>query len=538
MRFDDPFAARAAAPRATAFRGSWRTTAAFVVLGALSAAACGQPVQPGPDGGTPGSGGAGPIGTGGAVGTGGVGGPLGSGGVGTGVGGTGSGGAPTGTGGAATGSGGDWGGHYDHCKQGYLPHPSDADAAMVDGPAEFIDSQWPDEVDLTLQPQVLSFMGEHHWEAAHVEWHAIRGCSSGQGNALSNINICDQVPLIPANQNCRDKGDGYEFLVFHRHMIQALKQLWPNHSEQFTAFTKFPVPDDLPPQWKARLEAEPWTEDELAVGKIGDEMHLEENYSRFADEGELGYWLQCFYNSTPTAFSAPNMPWVGIHFSLHDKWNHAHNTAHGLNNGDANINNYMFWKLHGWIDGVWEKYRDAKGLPKDDPKLTADLEASCYEMDTYIALLGDEPIPDDGPLPVESGVFHEQVRPLFENQVTKCSGCHGASASGAAAALSLGGHISSADILTGLVNQTAYGGGQYKLVVPGKPLESWLYLKVAGLAPAPPTGSLGACVGTADNACRTGVMPPRGGSDNTPTLGAAELQIIYDWIAAGAAGPP
>jgi len=400
----------------------------------------------------------------------------------------------------------------------------------------YVDSQWPTELDLTVQPQVLAYMESHFWQATHVEWHAIRACTSGLGNLQSHIGVCNQTALVPANQTCRDRGDGYEFLVFHRHMIQALKQLWPNHSEQFTAFPKFPTVDDLPEQWKARLAAEPWSEDELAVGKIGDEMDKPENYGRFADEGELGFWLQCNVGQVPTAFSAPDMPWVGIHFSLHNKWNNANNRRHGLNNGEANIDNYMFWKLHGWIDGVWEKYRDAIGKPKDDPELQAALEASCYEMDTYIALLGGEPIPTNSdPLPVESGVFHEEVRPLLENQVTRCSGCHGASASGAAAGLSLGGHISSADIVAGIVNRASFDGGQYKLVVPGKPLESWLYLKAAGLAGDPPEGSLGPCVpGTAT--CLTGVMPPNGQS-SAPTLTPEQLQVIYDWIAAGAAGP-
>jgi len=44
----------------------------------------------------------------------------------------------------------------------------------------------------------------------------------------------------------------------------------------------------------------------------------------------------------------------------------------------------MFWKLHGWIDNVWEKYRRAKSMSSTDPKLTEDLVAQCREMDTEI----------------------------------------------------------------------------------------------------------------------------------------------------------
>ena len=28
----------------------------------------------------------------------------------------------------------------------------------------------------------------------------------------------------------------------------------------------------------------------------------------------------------------------------------------------VNIENYVFWKLHGWIDDVWERYRTAQGM--------------------------------------------------------------------------------------------------------------------------------------------------------------------------------
>ncbi len=69
------------------------------------------------------------------------------------------------------------------------------------------------------------------------------------------------------------------------------------------------------------------------------------------------------------AGGATNMPWVGLHFVLHAKWARPGNTTHGVNNTNANIDNYMFWKLHGWIDNVWEKYRRAKGCCRRIRKL-------------------------------------------------------------------------------------------------------------------------------------------------------------------------
>jgi hypothetical protein len=61
--------------------------------------------------------------------------------------------------------------------------------------------------------------------------------------------------------------------------------------------------------------------------------------------------------------------------------------------------------------------------------------------------------------------------------------------------------------------------------VPGEPLQSWFYLKLAGLA-----GTAG-CEGR----CLMQTMPPFG---MTVTLTESELSAISGWIEDGAAPPP
>ena len=167
--------------------------------------------------------------------------------------------------GPATGTGGGTAATRDHCVYGYDPEPSDE--TMKDGAAEFYPpgNMSPDIVDLTVQPEVLKWMKDHYWQAAHVEWHAIRTCNLPGGAVASKVNICSFANLVPENQNCKTDGDGYQFLLFHRHMLQALKQLWPKHTEQFTGFTKFPTTaDDVPPQWRSAWK--PWDAETLAAG--------------------------------------------------------------------------------------------------------------------------------------------------------------------------------------------------------------------------------------------------------------------------------
>jgi hypothetical protein len=227
------------------------------------------------------------------------------------------------------------------------------------------------------------------------------------------------------------------------------------------------------------------------------------------------------------------MPFVGLHFLLHAKWARPGNTAHGVNNTSANIDNYMFWKLHGWIDNVWEKYRRARGMQPTDPKLTDDLIAQCREMDSEIQIIKNTNLPPSSvnssdPLPAESGFFHEKVRPIFASKTNLCSGCH--AETGANALLTLGGNVSSKAIVSGLVNRPSNDGGQFKIVVPGDPDHSWLYLKASGKAAA------AGCTPSSLAQCITATMPPS--ASGVPALSATELQTLRQWILDGALGPP
>ncbi len=381
---------------------------------------------------------------------------------------------------------------------------------MLDGPAEYTKSG---QVDLTVQPGVLAWLTEHEWQQAHFEWHSIRRCTGG--GSMSRVNICSRTAMIPTDQECKSDGDGFQFLAMHRHMIDSLKQLFPKHKEQFEGFDEFPQSaEDVPQQWRASW-ASGFSADDLKNAEIADEIAKPENLAKFASEGAFGRWLQCL---APT--------YSGLHGSLHFKWVRTNNADHGLGNQEKNIDNYMFWKLHGWIDKVWEKYRVAKGLAPTEQRLKDELVKQCREMDALADIVNPDTEPDDPPamLPPESGVFHTTVRPIFQTDINKCSGCHGPQ--GAEAGLTLGGQVSSATVVTGLVNRASTHGGQFKLVVPGDPDKSWLYLKAAG------TAANAGCTPTGTATCVTQPMPP-GGS----TMTSAELAALRQWIQNGAVAP-
>jgi hypothetical protein len=417
----------------------------------------------------------------------------------------------------------------DHCLYGYPPEASDA--TMASGPATFKSSGGDDTI---LQPEVLKWMADNKWTGAHVVWHAVRGCNDGTAGGLLGPlgfpNICQDYPvLIPADQNCKTAGDGYQFLLFHRHMLQALKQLWPKHAADFAGFEKFPTTAaDVPEVWKSK--AMNWNQQILAAADIGD--NIDKNLDKFPDEGTLGFWLQC-PNGTKLA-SATSLPYVGLHFDLHNQWSRGAASEHGLNNGQVNITNYMFWKLHGWIDNVWEKYRTAKGLNKpgspEMQKYTQDMKQSCNEMDIEIEILkqtpGSGPTFDCPPDVDEKGDFHTKVRPIFETETNHCASCHGPSQTSPYANLTLGGQVSSKCIVERLKHQSM-DGGQFKLVEPGQPEKSYLYLKASGLA-----DGAGCVSNDVNKPCNTAAMPPGG-----KTMTDAELEILRKWIADGANYP-
>lgn len=401
---------------------------------------------------------------------------------------------------AATGS-------HDYCVQG---EPADARDAQLTGMPDQWKSPSNGAIDLVVPKLVLEWMSERIWEPSHDAWHNVRRCRSGvmiPGAPRGAMSLCSRSELIPAHQECADADDGYQFLVVHRHMLQALKRAFPQHQTLFDGFPHFPFEaTDVPAEWRGRWGTG-WS---ASIKQTATTLEdIENQLSQFPTEGDLGKFIQCGGMGNGAS---------SIHGALHFKWV-VNDSPYSLGKQTVNIDNYMFWKLHGWIDTIWERYRVAKGLAPTEPKLQQALIDQCTEMHT----LGHAVKPDAGPaaqpLPVEHGEFHEKVRPILEKT---CGSCH--SESSPEAALSLGGKISSADIVKGLVNVQSMHGGQFKRVVAGDANQSWLYLKASGMAMS--AGCTGAM-------CNTQVMPPTG----QVTLTQTELTTIRQWIANGAPVP-
>jgi hypothetical protein len=416
-----------------------------------------------------------------------------------------------GQGGATAGGAGHAGSAHmaDHCVTGQDADP--ADAQLTGNPDQWKASNG--DIDLVVPKAVLTWMNDRVWEQSHDAWHNVRRCRGGgipgvpTGGGTTTL-CTTHKELVAMHQECSDAEDGYQFLVMHRHMMQALRQAFPGHTQLFQGFPHFPYEaKDVPVEWQGRWGTG-WAANIKTTAMTLED--IENKLSQFPTEGDLGKFIQCGGMSSGAS---------SIHGALHFKWV-VNDSPYSLGKQTVNIDNHMFWKLHGWIDEIWERYRVAKGIAPTEPKLVQALVDQCHEMHALgVAIDPSQAVDPNAPLPVEHGVFHETVRPILEKT---CSSCH--SESSPEAGMSLGGHISSADVVKGLVNVQAMHGGQFKRIVPNNPDQSWLYLKASGLA------ANAGCTGTT---CNNQVMPPTG----QVTLTQTELNAIRQWIVDGAAAP-
>jgi hypothetical protein len=180
------------------------------------------------------------------------------------------------------------------------------------------------------------------------------------------------------------------------------------------------------------------------------------------------------------------------------------------------VQNFAFWRLHGWLDDMWERYRRERHLSEDDADYQQALMDQCEEMHR----LGNAAPPqsqdagtDGGSSQTETGVFATQIAPILN---TYCGGsvCHGADSPTLGLALA---GASASTVRTGLVGQRA-SEVALSLVQPGNPDQSWLYRKL--------TGNFD---GIDCSTTRCTQMPPAGARPSD-----AQIALIRTWIAGGA----
>jgi hypothetical protein len=212
-----------------------------------------------------------------------------------------------------------------------------------------------------MPADVVKFEREHGWGKMHLKFHTERmwdrltrsGQEWNQRMGFSRATLQEGEPTT-----------GLEFLAMHRHMITMLREQFPDHADLFAGWERpptdprdptTPIPGTRPIKVSpAMLEA---------LDRIQDDAQL----AQFADDDEFGLWLQT--RLRPTAdepFAATEDPTAGLHNYLHGRFQDAKSPVN-VGNPAVNLENEVFWRIHGWVDARWTAYRAAKGLTNDDP---------------------------------------------------------------------------------------------------------------------------------------------------------------------------
>lgn len=291
-----------------------------------------------------------------------------------------------------------------HCNPDYAWPVDPADADIHDDPVLVFAENDPDDPDddgrdVILPAAVVAWIEEQGWKQQHDDWHNVRrwdqGCRTSDARVEGPDGVAGTDDDCASAQRLLDRGlyrapiqegapgDGVAFLAMHRHMIDGIRKAFPGHPELFAGFDHVPRGQDDPENPMPWRDVR-WSAAQLAA--IDKLEHIEDHVDEFATEDELGLYIEVPFRWTPenpSGFVADGSS--GLHFMLHAQWSVAGSPVN-LGIGENLILNRVFWDLHGWIDTVWERYRVARGLTRDDREYQEALVGQCEEMHDQLDL--------------------------------------------------------------------------------------------------------------------------------------------------------
>ncbi len=252
--------------------------------------------------------------------------------------------------------------------------------AGVDDPSlidEGDDDSAADRVGLPADPlrlprSIVKFENENGWGNHHVEWHTVRRWDllDSQGVAYAKRQGWARATLQEGAA-----GNGLEFLAMHRVMIRQLKEKFPRSAALFNGWESPPTnPKD---------KADPLPGG--ATTAFDDHMldaisALETKLPSFTSDDALGRYIETSLRPTaPNPRARATDAAAGIHNYIHNRFSDA-SSAIDIGDPTVNLANRRFWRLHGWIDATWTKFRAAKRLSESDPAYQAALQAAAMHL--------------------------------------------------------------------------------------------------------------------------------------------------------------
>jgi hypothetical protein len=226
---------------------------------------------------------------------------------------------------------------------------------------------------LKMPTAIVAFEKSKMWGMHHLEWHTER-----QWDLLSTSDRAwaEKQMWKRADVQEGENGNGLEFLAMHRAMIQILVAKFPANADLFKGWSV--PPTDPRDKTNALPHGQTTPFDAEMLKAIAE---LETHVDSFASDDELGLYIETKLRpitGNPEHRSADAT--TGIHNYMHNRFE---DPSSKINIGDPSVNlqNQLFWRLHGWIDARWTAFRAVKHLRDDDPAYAAAMKKAHDMMD-------------------------------------------------------------------------------------------------------------------------------------------------------------
>ena len=244
------------------------------------------------------------------------------------------------------------------------------------------DEQMPDEI--------VTWMNQKGWGEHHAQWHFERKWDFWHAQA-EKPNHSKDIDDAIANANLKhwsrasvqegESENGKDFLFMHRAMLQLLLASFPQHQHYVRGWVTPPQnpvdpADPVPPDRAHPANPVKGVFDPNMANAI---TRIEAANSAFVSDDAFGLFVQTKWRPVPGNPLNPSADLdAGLHNYLHNRFSDAISTI-DMGKPTVNILNQRFWRLHGWIDYQWWRFRKNKNLNDADADYVAKL-ASCVDM--------------------------------------------------------------------------------------------------------------------------------------------------------------
>jgi hypothetical protein len=207
--------------------------------------------------------------------------------------------------------------------------------------------------DSLMPANLIDWMQVRNWGQHHIQWHAVR-----QWDLLDEAT---QQWMLSQGWQRADRqegalGNGFDFLVMHRAMLELLRETFPEYVALLAGWATPPTdPEDPadPLPSGAQTPFEPRYMQAI--------QRIENPPDSFATEDDWGLFVETPLRPIPgDSFHPATDSSAGIHNYIHTRFSDPSSPV-DMGNPGLNLGNQRFWKLHGWIDARWSAYRRVKG---------------------------------------------------------------------------------------------------------------------------------------------------------------------------------